>query len=228
MVFPYMPLTLAKLIGEGTIPEPTNKMIFRQTFEALAYLHSQNIIHRDIKPSNILISASPEYHVRLADFGTSWHPTLSPIDEPPSHKILEVGTTCYRAPETLFGNHAYDTSLDIWSAGVMLVECLRDPPFPLFESRGGEEDGNQLGLILSMFKTLGTPTRENWPEAEQFTTPPFEWYQEFPGRTWEELLPGVREEQREVVKGLVCFESRRRLTAKQVCESSEFISFICA
>jgi len=230
LVFPYMPLTLAKLIGEGAMPAPpaTTKSIFRQTFEALAYLHAQDIIHRDIKPSNILLSLGPstkaagaagaaDYHVQLADFGTAWHPELSKHDEPRAHKVLEVGTTCYRAPETLFGNRGYGSSLDLWATGTMLAECVRDPPTPLFESRGGDEDGNQLGLILSMFKTLGTPTRETWPEAQAFTTPPFEWYQEFPARRWEDLLPAARVEERALVAGLVCFESGRRLTAQQVC-----------
>ena len=222
-----MPLTLAKLIGPGTpIPGPITKSIFRQIFEGLEYLHEQGIIHRDIKPSNILLSSpsasssssstEPIHHVHLADFGTAWHPTLSLVDELANYKILEVGTTCYRAPETLFGNRAYDTSLDIWATGVMLVECLRDPPKPLFESRSGEEDGNQLGLILSMFKTLGTPTKETWPEAIHFTTPPFEWYQEFPGRKWEELIPGAEVETLGLMKKLVCYESSRRFTAKQV------------
>jgi len=222
LVFPYMPLTLAMLISNSTLGDDITKPIFRQLFEALAYIHSQGIIHRDIKPSNILISLEPgsatsEHAVHLADFGTAWHPTLSAIDEPSTHKILEVGTTSYRAPETLFGNRAYGASLDMWSAGVMLAECLRSPPSPLFESRGGDEDGNQLGLILSMFKTLGTPTRDTWPEAIHFTTPPFEWYTVFEGRTWNELLPGVAEEGMALVGALVYFESGTRLTAEQVC-----------
>ena len=98
----------------------------------------------------------------------------------------------------------------------MLVECLRNPPKPLFESRDTSEDGNQLGLILSIFKTLGTPTKETWPEATSFSTPPFEWYQEFPGHSWEELLPGVREDAIDLVKGLVCYESGKRFTAAEV------------
>ncbi len=109
----------------------------------------------------------------------------------------------------------------MWAAGTMLAECIRDPPTPLFESRNTSEDGNQLGLILSIFKTIGTPTRETWPEAEGFTTPPFEWYQEFPGKGWEELLPGVDESARDLVKGLVRYESGRRLTAIEVCSTDK-------
>jgi cyclin-dependent kinase len=215
LVFPFMPLTLAKIIGSGAVSESLTRSCFHDLFAALAYLHNNGIIHRDIKPSNLLLKAKtgPAY---LSDFGTAWHPTFSAVDEPPDHKVLEVGTTCYRAPETLFGNRSYNASLDMWAAGTMLVECLRSPPKSLFESRDTSEDGNQLGLILSIFKTLGTPTKETWPEAASFSTPPFEWYQEFRGHSWEELLPGAGESAKDLVKGLVCYESGKRLTASEV------------
>lgn len=210
-----MPLTLAKIIGSGSVPEELTRSCFHDLFSALEYLHRYGIIHRDIKPSNLLL-ASPTGPAYLCDFGTAWHPTLSSVDEPASHKTLEVGTTCYRAPETLFGKRSYDTSLDIWSAGTMFVECMRKPPASLFESRDTAEDGNQLGLILSIFKTLGTPTRETWPEAVSFSTPPFEWYREFPGKSWEEILPDVNHEIRNFVILMVCYESGRRATALEV------------
>ena len=218
MAFPFMPLTLAKIIGSGTISKDLTRNTFHDLFSALAYLHAQGIIHRDVKPSNLLL-ASPTGPAYLSDFGTAWHPTLSLADEPVHHKVLEVGTTCYRAPETLFGNRSYGTSLDMWEAGTMLVECIRKPSTPLFESRDTAEDGNQLGLILSMFKTLGTPTRESWPEAVNFTTPPFDWYQSFPGKSWEEILMAVDEKSKDLVTRLVCFESGQRLTAAEVCGS---------
>ncbi|TVY46914.1 Serine/threonine-protein kinase [Lachnellula occidentalis] len=214
LVFPFVPLTLAKVINNGSLPEDLVHSYFHDLFSALMYLHQNGIIHRDVKPSNLLL-ASPNGPALLADFGTTWHPTLSLIDEPADHKVLEVGTTCYRAPETLFGNRSYGTSLDMWAAGTMLAECLRRPPKSLFESRDTSEDGNQLGLILSIFKTVGTPTKATWPEAMNFSTPPFEWYQEFPGHSWEELLPAVSENGRGLVRGLVCYESAKRLSATQ-------------
>jgi serine/threonine protein kinase len=224
LVFPYMPLTLAKVIGSGSLSEGLVQSCFHDLFSALAYLHSKGIIHRDVKPSNLLLASSkgPGY---LSDFGTAWHPAFSLVSEPANHKVLEVGTTCYRAPETLFGNRSYGSSLDIWAAGTMLVECLRNPHMPLFESRETSEDGNQLGLILSIFKTVGTPSKETWPEAMRFSTPPFEWYQEFPGKTWDELLPDVDEESRDLVKGLVCYESGKRLTADQASFSASGFGF---
>jgi cyclin-dependent kinase len=226
LVFPFMPLTLAKIIDSGPLAEDLVRSCFHDLFSALAYLHQNGIIHRDIKPSNLLLS-SPTGPACLADFGTAWHLTLSLVDEPADHKVLEVGTACYRAPETLFGNRSYGTSLDMWAAGTMLAECLRKPPKSLFESRDTSEDGNQLGLILSIFKTIGTPTKDTWPEATTFSTPPFEWYQEFPGHSWEELLSDASESDRDLVRSLVCYESGKRLTAIEVCEPPSKLRGIC-
>jgi serine/threonine protein kinase len=214
MVFPFMPLTLAKIISSGPVSPDLTRRCFHDLFSALAYLHGEGIIHRDVKPSNLLL-ASPNGPAYLSDFGTAWHPTLS-TNEPAHHKILEVGTTCYRAPETLFGNRSYGSGIDMWAAGVMLAECVQTPPKAPFESRDTSEDGNQLGLILSIFKTIGTPTKETWPEAVNFSTPPFEWYQEFPGHSWDELLPNADEEAKDLIKKLVRYESGSRLTAIQV------------
>jgi cyclin-dependent kinase len=214
LAFPYIPLTLATVLESRSIDEKEVISIFKNLFSALDYLHGQGIIHRDIKPSNLLLQ-SPTSPAYLADFGTVWHPQLSVSDEPADHKILDVGTSSYRAPEALFGNRSYGTSLDMWAAGAMLAEALRKPPTPLFQSRAASEDGNQLGLILSIFKTLGTPTKETWPEAVHFSTPPFEWYQEFPGKSWEELLPDASSRLRDIVSKLMSYESSKRLTARQ-------------
>lgn len=221
LVFDFMPLTLANLIESGRTSETSVKPLFRDIFGALAYLHDLGIIHRDLKPSNILLASisGPAY---LADFGTAWHPVMSSSDEPAHNKVLEVGSTCYRAPETLFGNRSYGCSLDMWSAGTVFAECCRQPPKSLFESRGAFEDGNQLSLILSIFKTVGTPTIETWPEAVHFTTPPFEWYQNFSGHTLAELLPDASDRARDLVERLVVYESGRRLTAKQALEHPYF------
>jgi serine/threonine protein kinase len=217
LVFPYMPLTLDNIITSQSLKQDKIISYFKDLFSALSYLHNQGIIHRDIKPSNLLL-ASASGPVYLSDFGTAWHPILSVSDEPLNRKVLDVGTSCYRAPEALFGNRSYGTSLDMWAAGAMLAECLRIPPKSLFESRDVSEDGNQLGLILSIFKTLGTPTKETWPEAVHFSTPPFEWYQEFTGHPWEELVPNAPAPLRDIVSKLVCYESGSRLTAKAACE----------
>ena len=215
--FPYMPLTLADLLAgrDDALSTDQLRSIFTDVLHALDDIHSQGIIHRDIKPSAVLL-ASPSGPAYLSDFGTTWHPTFSSATEPPDAKILDIGTGAYRAPEVLFGNKSYGPPVDMWGLGVVLSEAIRSPPTPVFESRPAHEDGNQLGLILSIFKTLGTPTPETWPEAKGFKVAPFELWTVFPQRSWEEILPGVDADFRDLVAALVRFDGGRA-TAHQVC-----------
>ncbi|KXJ88248.1 CMGC/CDK protein kinase [Microdochium bolleyi] len=216
LAMPFMPLSLEQLI-EQRAPLSRQQLTahFGSLFGALAHIHSKGIIHRDIKPSAVLL-ASPDGPAYLSDFGTAWHPQLSTTSEPADKKILDIGTGAYRAPEVLFGDKSYNAAIDIWGAGVMLTECARDPAKPIFESRAAHEDGNQLSLILSIFKTIGSPTPETWPQAKGFKTPPFEMYQSFPGRPWAELLEGVEEDVADLIKKMLQFESSTRPTAEQV------------
>ncbi|KUI68854.1 hypothetical protein VM1G_03701 [Cytospora mali] len=208
LVFPYMPLTLSDLLERGSISDAQVRRIFGDLFQALAHVHGKGIIHRDIKPQAILL-ASPDGPAYLSDFGTAWHPELSASTEPANAKILDIGTGPYRAPEVLFGDKSYGTAVDMWGAGCMLAECVRQPPKTLFESRAAHEDGNQLGLILSIFRTLGTPTRESWPEATCFKTPPFDIYRVFEGRPWDDILNGVDDEWKGLIKAMVRYDSGR-------------------
>ncbi|OTA93763.1 hypothetical protein M434DRAFT_284969 [Hypoxylon sp. CO27-5] len=214
LAFPFMPMSLESLIQHGPIPRRRIQKHFTDVLNALDYIHHQGIIHRDIKPSAILLESAdgPAY---LSDFGTAWHPEFSASSEPVDGKILDIGTGPYRSPEALFGDKSYGTSVDMWGTGVMLAECCRDPPQPLFESRAAHEDGNQLGLILSIFKTIGSPTRESWPQAANFKTPPFDMYQVFEGRAWDTLLPDVDEDFRELIAALVVYNTSNRATASQ-------------
>ncbi|KAI0388793.1 serine/threonine-protein kinase csk1 [Xylariaceae sp. FL0594] len=221
LVFPYMPLSLQNLIEHGRPSRDRITKHFKDLFTALEYLHGQGIIHRDIKPSALLLQ-SEDGPAFLSDFGTAWHPTLSTSTEPKDQKILDIGTGPYRSPETLFGDRSYGPPVDMWAAGAMLAECCRKPPKPLFESRAAHEDGNQLGLILSIFKTTGSPTRDSWPEATTFRTPPFDMYQTFEGKDWPDLLPGVEEEFRAMVASLVKYSSSARASAAQVLRNPCF------
>lgn len=147
------------------------RRILEGLFSALAHIHSKGIIHRDVKTANILLS-TPSGPALLADFGIAWSPD-DLASEPPDQKITDVGTTCYRPPELLFGHKAYGPEVDLWAAGCVVAECVRRG---LDESEGptakvGEaewtlfdagEMGSELALVKSIFETLGTPTDETW------------------------------------------------------------------
>lgn len=213
IVFPYLPLSLDRLLAHGTLPRQSIRSIFRDLFSALSFLKAQRIIHRDLKPSAVLLE-TPDGPAYLSDFGISWHPTLS-RNEPPDAKVLDVGTGGYRAPDCLFGNTSYDAEIDCWGAGALLAEACRKPPKALFESRPAHEDGSQLGLILSIFRTIGSPTPTTWPEAEHFRTPPWAMWKKFDMRPWHEILPDVDDDLRDLVSGLLQYGGNR-ITAEDV------------
>ncbi|KEZ40526.1 Cell division protein kinase [Scedosporium apiospermum] len=220
LTFPFKPLTLADLFDAGPVSVSRTRSIFRDILSALSYIHARGIIHRDIKPSAILLDTfdGPAY---LSDFGTAWHPDFSPSSEPPDSKILDIGTGPYRPPDALFGNKAYSTQADMWSLGVLLSESASTNPMhpsPIFESPPTHEDGSQLGLILSIFRTLGTPTPETWPEATRFRTTPFGMWRVFEARDSEVVFEGVKEEFKGLVARLLRFESSERFTAEQALQ----------
>ena len=70
----------------------------------------------------------------------------------------EVGTRWYKSPELLYGTRIYDSSLDIWSAGCIVLEMLQNKP--LF---CGETDIDQLCKI---FNILGTIDLSNYDDAQ--------------------------------------------------------------
>lgn len=158
LVFPWIAADLETIIRNDTIDHSLSTLVLRGLFSGLAFLHTYGIIHRDVKPSNVLIDIQTK-SVYLADFGIAWHPE-DRDSELSNAKITDVGTTSYRAPELLFGNNAYTTSLDLWAAGCVATEVIRHRHQPLFECGEGS---SELGLIKSIFSTLGTPTNDIWP-----------------------------------------------------------------
>jgi cyclin-dependent kinase len=158
LVFPFMLYDLGTILRNGYIAEDYGRTYLRGIFEALEHLHSMGIIHRDIKPANVLMNSlsGPAY---LADFGIVWVPD-DPASEPSDEKITDVGTTSYRPPEILFGNKAYDYTLDLWATGCVAAQVVTSSSKPLFESG---DMGSDLTLIQSIFKALGTPNSELWP-----------------------------------------------------------------
>jgi cyclin-dependent kinase len=158
LVFPFMRYDFSDLLQERKLSKNQIKACLKDLFTALAYVHSQGVIHRDVKPSNILLKSldGPAY---LSDFGIAWAPD-APGSEPTDAKITDVGTTCYRPPELLFGNKQYGSSLDLWAAGCTVAEALDPEHETLFDSG---ELGSDLALIQSVFKKLGTPNVDVWP-----------------------------------------------------------------
>jgi hypothetical protein len=104
------------------LTEPQIAYIITECLKALSYIHGMHRIHRDIKSDNILVGKNAE--IKLADFGYAVQ--LSGEDE---KRTTMAGSPYWMAPEIIEGEE-YGKEIDIWSLGIMLMECCDlQPPY---------------------------------------------------------------------------------------------------
>ncbi|KAL6235975.1 hypothetical protein BDW75DRAFT_126474 [Aspergillus navahoensis] len=217
LVFPHKKHDLETLLRRDVLTAAQTNSILHDMFSAMASIHRLGLIHRDIKPSNILVD-SPSGPAYLADFGIAWREG-SVGAEPADKKITDVGTTCYRAPEVLFGLKRYGTALDLWAAGCVVAEAIAVGHKQLFDAG---PVGSDLSLIQSIFTTLGTPDERTWPETEKLP----DWgkieFYKYPAKPWDEVLQGASSNGRDLVSKLVLYESGQRLCAAEALQHPYF------
>ena len=125
-------------------------------------MHALNITHRDIKLSNILIDNDrfPVNSVKICDLGSSKKLISDPNDES-TQSLNYIGTRSFRAPELLVGNRYYNSKIDIWSAGIVLLKLVlgflnkRSNIFNVSDSKA---------LVKVIIDQIGEPTLEELSE----------------------------------------------------------------
>ena len=98
------------------------RIIFRQIFEAMDYLHKQGMAHRDIKLENILIKKN--YEIKIIDFGFGMYN--------PENKLQKFfcGTPNYMPPEIAEKKPYIGQLADMWSLGILVYKIYcADFPF---------------------------------------------------------------------------------------------------
>ncbi len=111
--------------------------------EALELCKKNKIIHRDIKPENIFRSRSGDF--KLGDFGVA-----RTIDKT-TGGMSKKGTYNYMAPE-VYKEEPYDTTVDIYSLGIVLYRLLnnnRTPFLPDFPAQIRHAD-REAALVKRM------------------------------------------------------------------------------
>ena len=131
------------------------KSIIQQLFNALFYIHGNNILHRDMKSSNILVTKTGA--LKLADFGLAR--ALSKGQQQPQRYTNRVVTLWYRPPELLLGARDYGPPIDMWGAGCIMAEMWTRRPV-----MQGDTEQKQLSLISQL---CGSITSEVWPGVEK-------------------------------------------------------------
>ena len=113
--------------------DPQNLTWMTQTADAVAHLHSCNIVHRDLKADNVLLNASED--VRLGDFGLAREyialKRAGVVQDDGSWLAIyeqyymqsRIGPIHWVAPEFLRGH--YTEKADIFSLGTLLFAILQ-------------------------------------------------------------------------------------------------------
>ena len=124
--------TLAATIDRyGVLPDQISYDILYDVSLGLRYLHEHSppIIHRDLSANNILLTS--HMSGKISDLGVAKMLSLSPAQMTQLVQSKAPGTPCYMPPETHSSRPKYDTKIDIYSMGVMLIHVFcGEWPFP--------------------------------------------------------------------------------------------------
>eukprot|EP00835_Amoeboradix_gromovi_P002621 NODE_152_length_16986_cov_0.478119.p8 type:complete len:313 gc:universal NODE_152_length_16986_cov_0.478119:618-1556(+) len=185
------------------------KSIMLMALRGVAYCHMNHILHRDIKPANFLISFLGI--VKLADFGLARDYGFdNSMVRPLTSNVI---TSWYRPPELFLDSRFYEGACDIWSMGCIMGELLRR--LPLFQ---GSKDIEVFNQIISI---LGSPKLEDWPNYNSL--PKALELKDSNGVDLRALFPGSPQECVDLIRGMLKYNPKVRLTAKECLLHSFFV-----
>ena len=97
------------------LPEPIIAYVLSRVLRGITFMHSKRRLHRDIKGDNVLLTSDGK--VKVADFGICVE-----LSAQRKKRNTICGTTPYMAPE-LFRGESYSSKVDVWSIGILTIEC---------------------------------------------------------------------------------------------------------
>ena len=110
--------------------------------QALAYIHSKEIIHRDLSSNNVLLLAG---RAKITDFGMS---KLIYLNKRMKRLTMCPGNLVYMPPEALRESPVYSKKLDCFSFGVLQIQIMtRQFPDPSPAVRVVEDSRSPTGTM---------------------------------------------------------------------------------
>lgn len=142
LVMEFMHTTLSACLDRyGKLPEEISYTILDDVATALCFLHGQNppVIHRDLTANNVLLTA--DMRAKVSDLGVA--KILTPAQR--TQMTMCPGTPAYMPPEALEHNPTYDTGIDTFSYGVLMLHVACGQwPIPEVATRVDPSNPNQL------------------------------------------------------------------------------------
>lgn len=179
LVFDPIPFLLTRVVQRsskkrrdelegGTISPYLFSAWFHDLLSALVHCHTNHVILRSAQTDQILID-----HSGVAKVAGFYRATVLPLSER-TKQVNPLRSTKsrkdkndegddvnpYSAPELLLGSLKHTKETDIWAIGSMMAHLLLGKPIFLGKERSA--------LLLSMFKIVGSPGKDNYPDACKF------------------------------------------------------------
>ena len=123
LVMEFLPTNLTSCIEQyGILPEEISYSILYDVALGLYYLYNQTpaIIHRDLSANNVLLTSNMT--AKISDLGVARIFNLTPLQV--SHMTQNPGTAAYMPPEVMIADPKYDTSIDVFSYGILMIHVL--------------------------------------------------------------------------------------------------------
>ena len=185
LVLEYMPFALSDCIEHyHLLPAEVSYSILHDVSLGLHYLHDNSpvIIHRDLTANNVLLTSNMT--AKISDLGMAKIINLTPARMTYRMTVCP-GTLSYMPPEALTSNPHYDTKLDSFSFGVLMLhifcgewpiasEYLQPDPnnpshlYPLTEVQRREKYLRRLGndhLLLGLIQRCLNNSPSERPQA---------------------------------------------------------------
>lgn len=203
LIFEFLSMDLKKYLDSIPSGQYLDSMLVKsyvyQILQGIVFCHARRVLHRDLKPQNLLIDSKGV--IKLADFGLA-----RAFGIPVRVYTHEVVTLWYRAPEVLLGSVRYSTPVDMWSIGTIFAEIATKKP--LFH---GDSEIDQLFRI---FRALGTPNNEVWPEVESLQ----DYKNTFPkwkGGTLASNVKNIDKDGVDLLSKMLIYDPAKRISARK-------------